>query len=266
MSIQAEALSFSYTRAQKVLADVSLTAPAGKTMFILGANGSGKTTLLSCLAGVLRPESGRIAVDTIPLSHLSPPARARTIGFVPQIHTPVFAYTVGEVVLMGRAPHLSLLSRPGKRDREAAMQAITAVGLTKLRDHPYTEISGGERRLTLIARGLAQGVKYLLLDEPDAHLDPAYQHHTLTTLAQLAHTQGLGILISSHRPNNALFYGDSVIIIGQGKIICHGPPHTAITPTALQVAYGMEFELLTDGNGRRAVIPVTQSAHGNRIP
>ncbi len=260
MSIRAEELSFSYRRTRKVLDGVEFSAAAGEITFILGANGSGKTTLLSCCIGVLLPEAGMITVDELPLSALGPRARARLIGFVPQIHNPVFAYTVWEVVLMGRAPHLPILSRPGRRDRELTERALRAVGLWKLRDRPYTEISGGERRLTLIARGLAQGVRYLLMDEPDAHLDPAFQHRTLSSLEELAHAQDIGILVSSHHPNNAFLYADRVVILSKGKLISNGAPSEAITPAALETAYGMPFELLDSGDGRRAVLPVTRSS------
>ena len=260
MSIRTEGLSFSYRRSERVLDGIELTAAAGEITFILGANGSGKTTLLSCCIGVLVPEAGKITVDDVPLSALSPRARARKIGFVPQVHNPVFAYTVWEVALMGRAPHLPLLSRPGRRDRELTERALRAVGLWKLRDRPYTEISGGERRLALIARGLAQGVRYLLMDEPDAHLDPAFQHRTLSSLEELAHTQDIGIMVSSHHPNNAFLYADRVVILGGGRLISNGPPNEAITPAALETAYGMPFELLDSGDGRRAVLPVTRSS------
>jgi len=260
MSIEAEGLSFSYPSSGRVLNGIFLSAAAGEATFILGANGSGKTTLLSCLAGVLRPDSGQIRIDGMALSTLSPRARARMVGFVPQIHTPVFAYTVWEVVLMGRAPHLSLLSPPGRVDREKTAQALCAVGLWELRDRPYTEISGGEQRLTLIARGLAQGVRYLLMDEPDAHLDPAYQHRTLTTLVELADGDGLGMIITSHQPNNALLYADSAIILGKGKLLASGTPHATVTPEILKKAYGMDFELLYAGDGRRAVLPATRSS------
>ncbi len=260
MSIRAEGVSFSYREAEQVLAGVNLAAASGEVTFILGANGSGKTTLLSCLVGVLPPESGRITVDGVPLSTLSPRTRARLIGFVPQIHTPVFAYTVWEVVMMGRAPHLPVLARPGRRDRELTAQALMAVGLWRLRDRPYTEMSGGERRLVLIARGLAQGVRYLLMDEPDAHLDPAFQHRTLTSLGDIAHAERLGILVSSHHPNNALLYADRAVILSGGTIVSDGAPNEAITPSVLRTAYGMPFELLVSGDGRRAVLPITRSS------
>ncbi len=260
MSIVADNVSFSYRHDRPVLHAVSLEAHGGGTTFVLGANGSGKTTLLSCLAGILAPDAGTILIDGQPLAAVSPRMRAQTIGFVPQLHTPVFAYTVWEVVLMGRAPHLPLLARPGHRDRDAAAQAIRTVGLWPLRDRPYTEISGGERRLVLIARGLAQGVRYLLLDEPDAHLDPAYQHHTMTTLTELGHTSDVGIIASSHQPNNALLYADQAIVLGTGHVIAHGPPSITVVPAILNNAYGMEFELIASATGRRAVVPATRSS------
>ncbi len=263
MSLRADGIVFSYREGVRVLDRVNASVDGGMVTFVLGANGSGKTTLLACLAGILHPESGEVTIDGLPLATLPPRARARSIGYVPQIHTPVFAYTVWEVVLMGRAPHLSLLSRPGRRDRELAAQAIRAVGLWRLRDRPYTEISGGEQRLCLVARGLVQGVRYLLLDEPDAHLDPAFQHLTMGVLQRLAHGDGLGIMTSTHAPNNALSYADRVVILGSGRLLSAGRPEETIVPPVLAEAYGTEFELI-ESDGRCAVLPVIETPRRSR--
>lgn len=256
MRLQTHGLSYAYVPGKLVLSNVSLCINRGKVTFVLGANASGKTTLLECLCGVRRPTSGRIDLSGVAIEKIPPIERARYIGFVPQVHEPVFAYTVYEVALMGRAPHLGFLSRPKKSDWEETERALKTVGLWKLRDRPYTTTSGGERRLALIARGLTQGVRCLLMDEPDAHLDPHHQHEILSNVVKLAR-EGFTLVVTSHNPNNALLYADWVVFLGGGKVIAQGPAQESITPKALEIAYGMAFEVIGNGNGRRAVLPMT---------
>ena len=224
--------------------------------FILGGNGSGKTTLIQCLCGIRSPKSGSVEIDGVDLRKLHPLQRARSIGFVPQIHEPVFTYSVYQVVLMGRAPYLGPFSAPQKADHECVAQALQALDLWDLRHRPYTQISGGEQRLTLIARGLTQGAQYLLMDEPDAHLDPRHQHDVFTRIVDLA-PEGFTFAISSHSPNNALLYGKRVALLAAGQLIAQGSPKKVIAPKLLEEAYGLEFETITDASGLRAVLPAT---------
>jgi iron complex transport system ATP-binding protein len=188
---------------------------------------------------------------------LSRESRARFLGLIPQVHEPVFSYTVGEVVLMGRAPHLGLVSSPGREDLRIAARALEAVGLGRLWDRPYTTLSGGEQRLCLIARGLAQGAAFLLMDEPDAHLDPRHQHEVLGMVQGLAR-EGLSFLVTTHNPNNALC-ANQVLLLGFGELIAEGSPGEALTPVALSRAYGIPFEVIGDGQGPRAVLPLRGS-------
>ncbi|MEA1871764.1 MAG: ABC transporter ATP-binding protein [Candidatus Bipolaricaulota bacterium] len=255
MTLQTRDLAYAYLPGQPVLHEISLSIPQGRVTFILGANGSGKTTLLECLCGVRGVTAGEVTVDGTAIGLLRSRERARAIGYVPQIHEPVFAYTVWEVALMGRAPHLGFLSRPIAADWDAAESALESVGLWALRNRPYTATSGGERRLALIARGLAQGARYLLMDEPDAHLDPAYQHRIMSNVIRLA-SDGFTAIVSSHTPNNALLYADWVIFLANGRVIMEGPPTEVITPGNLEKAYGMPFEVIKDNEERRAVLPV----------
>lgn len=255
MILQARDLAYAYLPGQPVLHEIALSILQGKVTFILGANGSGKTTLLECLCGVRAVTAGEVTIDGVAIGLLRSRERARAIGYVPQIHEPVFAYTVWEVALMGRAPHLGFLSRPTTADWDAAERALESVGLWALRNRPYTATSGGERRLALIARGLAQGARYLLMDEPDAHLDPAYQHRILSNVIRLT-TEGFTAVVSSHTPNNALLYADRVIFLANGRVIMEGPPAEVVTPGNLERAYGIPFEVIKDGAGRQAVLPV----------
>jgi len=254
MRIDADRLSYAYVRGRDVLRKVSFSVGAGQVAFLLGANGCGKTTLVECLAGIRTPRSGKVLLDGRSLEQYALRERARRIGLVPQIHEPVYAYTVFDIVLMGRSPHLGLFARPGRRDRMEVRRALEAVGLWMLRHRPYTQTSGGERQLALIARGLAQGATCLLMDEPAAHLDPRHQHDVFRVVTQLA-SDGFTVLVTSHHPNNALLYGDSAILMIDGAVVAQGSPESVLTAEHLEATYGMPFELIHGPNGSKAVLP-----------
>jgi iron complex transport system ATP-binding protein len=253
--LKAERLRYSYVPGQVVLDDVSLAVPANTVLYLLGHNGCGKTTLLEILSGVRTPQAGEVWLNGERLRDIPAHRRAQRVGLVPQMHTPVFAYTVREVVMMGRTPHLPLLGTPGRRDREIVEQAIEQVGLSALIDRPYTELSGGERQLTLIARGLAQQTDVLLLDEPTAHLDPRNQQVVLETVAALAQER-VAFVISSHNPNSALLYAHQVVVMKEGRVIAVGKPLDVLTEETLSHSYGMTMDVVVDrARGIRAVMP-----------
>lgn len=256
-------LIYAYEANTPVLHGVSLTLDAGQILYLLGRNGSGKTTLMHCLSGGLTPTSGSITYDDRLLSDYSPQERARHIGLIPQLHTPAFAYTVREMVLMGRAPHLGLFGAPGRADHAIADEALAHVGLSDYRDRPYTQLSGGERQLVLIARGLAQQCSVLLMDEPDAHLDINNQQRVMDIVTRLA-DEGLSFIVSSHMPNNALTYAHRVLLMRGGRVLAAGPPAETLTETVLSAAYDMQTEILyeTQDGVRvpRAVLPGKRSS------
>lgn len=254
MSIVAHELFYAYNPGQFVLAGVSLEVDQGDILFLLGANGSGKTTLLECLCGVRFPQAGKVLLDGVELSRLSPRERAKRIAYVPQFPEASFAYTVEEMVLFGRAPHVGPFGQPTAKDREKAEKALELVGVGELRKRPVNTLSGGERRLVLIARGLAQEAPYILLDEPDAHLDPANQHRVLSVLVKLA-KEGLGVVATTHNPNSALLYGQKVLLLSAGKTLAMGEPSFVLSPEILARAYGIHFQMVGDGSGPRAFIP-----------
>jgi iron complex transport system ATP-binding protein len=256
--LEAQHLSFAYDPENTILHDVSLTLHPGEMLYILGPNGGGKTTLLHCLAGLLKPHSGQVILADKILDVYTAVERAQWIGLIPQLHTPAFAYSVSEMVMMGRAPHLSWLGSPTSADHAIVEEALEQVGLFELRDRPYTEISGGERQLVLIARGLAQKCKILLMDEPTAHLDLSNQHRVLEIINQLTR-QGLSFIISSHAPNDALAYADNVILLNGGWVTEYGPPTDTLTEPMLSTAYGIKTEVIfgweDDKPIPRAVVP-----------
>jgi iron complex transport system ATP-binding protein len=267
MELTVRNLSFAFHPAQPVLEDISFAVARDEVVYILGHNGCGKSTLFNCLAGVYAPKAGQVLLDGLDIAHLAPRQRARLIGLVPQNHAAAFPYTVREMVLMGRAPHLGLFASPGRDDYRRSEEALAAVGMTALADRSYNELSGGERRLVMVARGLAQDSGLLLLDEPDAYLDPHNQHVVQETVTRLARC-GRTFLITSHAPNNALLYADRVILMKSGRLLADGAPQAVLTKESVEDAYNMPIEVLydmVDGHRRpRAILP--QRTGGSREP
>jgi iron complex transport system ATP-binding protein len=258
-TLRVDDLTFGYTAGSPVVRGVSLRVEAGEVLFLLGHNGSGKTSLLSCLNGVNRAWSGQVTLDGVDVFSMPPAQRARRIGMIPQLHVATFAYRVLDVVLLGRAPHLSTFAAPSSHDHDVALRSLERIGLADLSDRPYTELSGGQRQLVMVARGLAQQCDILLMDEADAHLDPRNQFRVLEVVSDLAHQQGLSFVISSHAPNNALTYADRVVLLQHGRTLATGSVHETLTETLLAEAYGMPTEVVSKVvNGRRvprAILP-----------
>ena len=156
--IEIEQLSFSYRR-KPFIHGLNLSIEEGGILALLGPNGSGKTTILKLLLGLLAPLKGTISIQGADMRLLSQRERAKKLAYVPQTHREAFGYSVYDVVLMGRLPHISFFSRYGESDRRIAAESIAKMGIQHLAERPYTEISGGERQLTLIARALVLSFK-----------------------------------------------------------------------------------------------------------
>jgi iron complex transport system ATP-binding protein len=212
------------------------------------------------LGGLLPLKNGSISLGGRDISTLTDRERARIVGFVFQEHHVLFPYTVREVVLMGRAPHLGLFSSPSSNDRAIADKAIELVGMGALGDARYTEISGGERQLVLIARAVAQEPEVLLLDEPTSHLDFGNQTRILCTIRQLTNKTGMAVLMATHYPDHAFSVADRVVLMKDGGMLAQGSPDSTITESNLKTLYGIDVRMVTtDGDGRepvRAAIPL----------
>lgn len=258
LMLKATDIIYAYTADVPVLRGISLTVEPGTILYLLGRNGCGKTTLMQCLSGALKPERGEITFDGKDIHAYTPTERAQRIGLIPQLHTPAFAYTVREMILMGRAPHLGLFGTPSKADYAIADEALANVGLAHYRDRPYTQLSGGERQLVLIARGLAQQCRILLMDEPDAHLDLNNQQRVMAIVERLA-AEGLSFVVTSHVPNNALVYAHRVLLMKAGRVLSNGKPAHTLTEHLLSDAYDMDteviYEMLNGTRTARAILP-----------
>ena len=249
--------AFAYER-HAVFHDLSLSLEPGRVAALLGPNGCGKTTLLRCLGGALPLQAGRVTLEGRDLSRFGELERARRIAYVFQEHRTVFPYSVLETVRMGRTPHLGFLGSPGPHDTAIAERALATMGCEHLRAARYTEISGGERQLVLIARALAQEPTILLLDEPTSHLDFGNQMLLLAAVERLARERGLAVLMSTHHPDHALLVAQHVYLMRGGAFLAEGSPRDVITAENMRALYGIDVWVTNAGaqGDRRVVVPV----------
>jgi iron complex transport system ATP-binding protein len=236
MTIAAQALSIGY-RDRLVGSGIAVDLREGEALALLGPNGGGKTTLLKTLLGLLPPREGTVTLNGKPLSSFSVRERARVIAYVPQVHSGTFAFPVETVVLMGRTAHGSLFARPSAKDVSVAAAMLARFGISHLAERPYTEISGGERQLVLLARALAQEPRFVVLDEPTASLDFGNQGKVLSEIEALAES-GLGVLFTTHDPNHALRAAHRAILLRDGSIVAEGQTRSVLTRENLEALYG----------------------------
>jgi len=233
---------------------VSFTLAEGEAMCVLGPNGGGKTTLFRTILGLLAPHAGEIVFEGKNLSSLSRPEIARRIGYVPQGHAAYFAYSVKEMVLMGRTAHLGAFAAPGRHDHEVADRSLEALGIAHLAAKPITEVSGGERQLAMVARALAQEPRLLVMDEPTASLDFGNQVRVLERIQNLKE-KNIAILFSSHDPDHAFLGAQKAMLLGEGRALESGAPRDVIRPDSLQRLYGVPVQVVRLDGGRQACLP-----------
>ncbi|CAH0215252.1 putative ABC transporter ATP-binding protein HI_1470 [Arthrobacter sp. Bi83] len=249
--LELERVGFGYTAKEWLFRNVSFRVPAGTATAVLGPNGSGKTTLVRCAAGLLAPAEGTVR-------------RTESAGYVPQAHGSAFAYRALDMVLMGRARHVSVFRTPGSADRAAAAEAMERVGAGDLRDRLFPTLSGGEQQLILIARAIASGSPVLVLDEPATGLDLKNQVRVLTLLRELM-AGGMALLLSTHHPDHALQLADRVVLLGRSGART-GQASELLTDSALSDLYGVPLSTVTyadDDTRRRTIVVHYGPAYGD---
>jgi iron complex transport system ATP-binding protein len=256
-SLAGVALDFGYP-GHPVGRGVTLSLAAGEIVCLLGPNGGGKSTLFRTLLGLLPAQGGEVRLDGEPLAGLTRAAVAKRVSYVPQAHTGYFPFSVLDVVLMGRTAHLSPFASPSRRDVGIAEACLARLGLAPLADHVYTQISGGERQLALIARALAQEAPLVVMDEPTASLDFGNQVRVLDEVRALARS-GIGVIMATHDPDQAFVCADRVALLHDGRLVADAPPRDAITPASLAEVYGVDADVidvtLASGEARRVCVP-----------
>jgi len=251
MILQAHGLAFGYP-GRRLAQGLELALRAGEVLCVLGPNGGGKTTLFRTLLGLHPPLAGELRLGDTPLAALTRGEVARRLGYVPQDHAPEYAFTVREVALMGRAARIDLFAAPGTRDLRAADAALEALGIAHLAERPYTEVSGGERQLALLARALAQEPLALVLDEPTANLDFGNQVRVLRHMRQLA-DRGLAVVFSTHHPDEAFRGASHALLLARDGSVRYGAPEIVITGENLRAVYGVGVGVARVGEARVCV-------------
>lgn len=279
--ISVENLTLSYEK-NLVLNNVNFSIKKGSVVTLVGPNGCGKTTLLKIINGFLRQNEGTVYIDSRNIEEIANRELAKILGHVSQMHKSSFPFSVLDVVLTGRMPYISMFSTPGKEDIEKAYQVLEFMGIAHFAQRPYTQISGGERQMVMIAKALAQEPDFLLLDEPTSFLDLKNQIHVLKTIINLARTRNITVLMTLHEPNYALLFSDEIILLrklengsfsnrheyshdaspekeniltlSEENIVSSGYPEKVMTPEKIKEAYGIDVEVL-EHKGKRMIIP-----------
>jgi iron complex transport system ATP-binding protein len=254
VALQLDGVACGY-RNRAVLADVNLSIRRGELFCLLGPNGVGKTTLFKTMLRLLPLQGGAIRIGGEDVAHWSAPRFAKTVAYVPQAHTPPFPFKVLDVVAMGRAAHLGPFAAPSRSDLAITRRSLETLGIDRLADRPYTEISGGERQLALIARALAQRPEVLVMDEPTANLDFGHQIRVLDHVKALTRNSNITVVMTSHDPNQALRYATQVATLGRNGACFVGAPTNAVTERYLLETYGVRTQMVSIAGSSGIVIP-----------
>jgi len=230
----------------------NLDAGPGEMVAILGPNGAGKSTLLRLLLGVVEPRRGAAEYQGVAATRWQPVERARRIGVLPQHEEPAFPMSVGELVAMGRYPHLGRWRRPGAGDRAAVRTALERCRIDELAARPFSTLSGGERQRARLARALAQEPEALALDEPTASLDVAHEMEIWEILREEA-SRGRAVLLTTHHLNLAARYADRLVLLHRGRVAATGRPAEVLVAETISAVYGwpIRVERLDDAGADR---------------
>ncbi len=241
-----EHLDFSYDDYQ-VLHDINGTFYEGTFYSIVGPNGSGKTTWLKTLAGIHKYKLGDIQLFGEGLETIKPLEIAKRLSFVPQMFNINYAFTVSEVVMMGRYTYMNRFSNPNHKDRKAVEDALAVTNLDPLKDRYVNELSGGELQRVIIARAIAQDTDIIVLDEPISHLDIHYQYEIVTLLKRLCREQKKTVIAVLHDLNVTMNHCDHIFLLKDGRIKAQGEPKKVLTEEVIQTVYGLDVKIYETG-------------------
>ena len=248
MELRVESLRCGYGR-KEVVDGFSASLGQGTVFCLLGPNGVGKTTLFKTVLGLLRPLAGSVTADGRDIFAMSPARRARYLGYVPQAQFTPFDFKVLDVVMMGRTAKLGAFGQPDPMDRKAAAESLERLGVIELAERPFTELSGGERQMVMIARAITQEPAFLLMDEPASSLDFGNQLMVLDVIKSLA-GKGLGVFMTTHSPDHVFHCGHQAALMISGREFVTGPLDEVMTSENLTTTYKVPVEVISLGSGR----------------
>ncbi len=239
-------------RGREALRGVSMRVEEGEVVSIVGPNGAGKSTLLKCIAGIVRPQRGRVVYNGVNILSLDERRRAKIVGYLPQ-HIPiVFPLTVYETVLLGRIHSFNV--RPSKVDLDVVERVMMEFGIDGMRHRYINELSGGERQRVHLARVFAQDPQIVLLDEPEANLDVRYQLEILERARRWAKERGRVVVMAIHDLNLAARFSDRVIVLNGGKVVAEGAPEEVLVPDLIERVYEVKLDVLRTSRGPRVIV------------
>lgn len=250
MKVSVDGVEFRYKSAS-VLEGITLELDGAGLTSIIGPNGVGKTTFLHCINRLLTPSSGTILVDDVDVKEYKTRDLAKVVGYVPYSGSKGFPLTVLDTVVMGRHPYSTI--RSTKKDVKAAYETLDMLEISEFALRPFSDLSAGQRQKVMLARGIVQEPRILLLDEPTANLDIKHQMEVTKILLDLSRSKDMNIIMVSHDLNIAAKYSDRVVMMHQGKIFRVGTPAEVITSENLRTVYDVEAEI-TEHCGRPYVL------------
>ena len=241
--------SFSYDN-KKIFNDISFSVNQGEVFCVLGPNGCGKTTLLDCILGISKLNDGDILFNNISISSIGPKKLAELLAYVPQSHQRTFPYTVEEIVLMGRAHKTKLFSAPTEYDKQIVTKALKRVGIESLAKRPYTQISGGQCQLVMIARALAQESKIIIMDEPTSHLDFKHELILLELVVDLIKEREITVIMATHFPNHPYYFENkgidtTIALMNNGSFEEVGSPKQILNESNIKKVYNINSKVIT---------------------
>ncbi len=251
MKISIDGLEFSYS-STPVLKDITLELSGAKFVSILGPNGVGKSTFIHCINKILTPTGGTVMIDDVDVKTIPIKELAKSIGYVPYSSNDTFSLTVVDTVLMGRHPHSRWNSL--KDDLVVVYDTLKLLGIRKLAMRRFNELSAGQHQKVMLARGLVQEPKVLLLDEPTSNLDVRHQLDVTKILKRLSVEKQILVIIISHDINIAAKFSDEIIMMHDGSVYAVGTPQEVITEDNLRVVYGVESEIVDDGGTPHVIL------------
>ncbi|MCG3692291.1 ABC transporter ATP-binding protein [Aliarcobacter butzleri] len=243
--IDAKNISFSYQK-KEILKNIDFKLYKGDILSLVGKNGCGKTTLLKIVLGILKAQ-GNIKIFSKNINEYKNKELAKLISYVPQTHQIPFDYTVFDVVLMGRLAHIDIFSNHSQKDKNIALESLEKVGILHLKDSIYSQISGGERQLTFIARALTQDAKIIFMDEPVTGLDYGNQLKLLKFLKELA-KDGYTFVKTTHYPDHALYASNKVLMLKDGEVLDYGSVEEKLTRKNIKNLYDVDVDIISKEN------------------